>query len=60
MIQLRAIYLSNEDVEGTFSNVSEALENLKPEAFSAMIDVDIALFNGVVVKNRFNNIVRAA
>ena len=31
MIQLRAIYLSNEDVEGTFSNVSEALENLKPE-----------------------------
>ncbi len=35
MIQLRAIYLSNEDV-------------------------DIALFNGVVVKNRFNSIVRAA
>ena len=45
MIQLRAIYLSNEDVEGTFSNVSEALENLKPEAFSVMIDADIALFN---------------
>ena len=43
MIQLRAIYFSNEDVEGTFSNVSEALENLKPEAFSAMIDADIAL-----------------
>ena len=60
MIQLRAIYLSNEDVEGAFSNVSEALENLKPEAFSVMIDADIALFNGVVVKNRFNSIVRAA
>ena len=57
---LRAVYLSNEDVEGAFSNVSEALENLKPEAFNAMIDADIALFNGVVVKNRFNSIVRVA
>lgn len=60
MIQLRAIFLSNEDVNGSFSDVSEALDNLKPEAWQEMIDADVALFNGVVVKNRFNTIVRAA
>ena len=60
MIQLRAIFLSNEDVNGSFSDVSEALDNLKPEAWQEMIDADVALFNGVVVKNRFNSIVRAA
>ena len=60
MIQLRAIFLSNEDVNGSFSDVSEALDNLKPEARQEMIDADVALFNGVVVKNRFNTIVRAA
>ena len=54
MIQLRAIFLSNEDVNGSFSDVSEALDNLKPEAWQEMIDADVALFNGVVVKNRFN------
>ena len=60
MIQLRAIFLSNEDVNGSFSDVSEALDNLKPEALREMADADVVLFNGVVVKNRFNQVMRAA
>ena len=60
MILLRAIFLGNEDVDGQFSDMSDALYNLKPEALREMADADVVLFNGVVVKNRFNPIGRAA
>ena len=60
MILLRAIFLGNEDVDGQFSDMSDALDNLKPEALREMADADVVLFNGVVVKNRFNQVMRAA
>ena len=60
MILLRAIFIGNEDVDGQFSDISEALDNLKPEALREMADADVVLFNGVVVKNRFNQVMRAA